>query len=155
MPRDWIDEERDRRAGGVRRALTQDQHAEVNARYPGCTLEHCWQCDVPTGRAGKGDDSIYDDDGGGPYCFSCWRAYRAIDAARQITGRPQGQWEVVTEDDALAGGETLDFIDIEDPDAPVMGQCWPAKDGRGWGQAPFGDYVILAYRGDGAHGRRR
>ena len=48
MP-DWIDEEAARRAQGIRRALTQGQHAAVNARYPGCTLHRCDDCGEPTG----------------------------------------------------------------------------------------------------------
>ena len=36
-------------------------------------LERCTVCDEPTGRAGRGDDSLYDDGGGGPYCSGCWQ----------------------------------------------------------------------------------
>ena len=68
---DWIDEEKARRDAGVKRALYQDQHAEVNARYPGCTLEYCCECGRPTGRAGRGDDSLFTEDGG-PFCEECW-----------------------------------------------------------------------------------
>ncbi len=35
------------------------------------TLETCCECDAPTGRAGKGEDSLYVDDNG-PYCEGCW-----------------------------------------------------------------------------------
>lgn len=41
--------------------------------------ERCFLCDEPTGRAGRADDSLYDEDGLGPYCEGCWDA--AIDAA--------------------------------------------------------------------------
>ena len=34
-------------------------------------LERCCKCDEPTGRAGKGDDSLYRDDGTGSYCEGC------------------------------------------------------------------------------------
>lgn len=68
---DWIDEEKARRDHGQTRALGQDQHASVNARYPGCTREHCFICDEETGKAGRGEDSIYDDDNG-PYCEECF-----------------------------------------------------------------------------------
>ncbi len=34
------------------------------------SYEHCLKCDALTGRAGKGDDSIYIDDKG-PYCQEC------------------------------------------------------------------------------------
>lgn len=36
------------------------------------TLEYCFVCSAPTGRAGRGDDSIYDENGEGPYCLDCW-----------------------------------------------------------------------------------
>ena len=35
-------------------------------------LERCCKCDEPTGRAGKGDDSIYLDGGEGPFCLACY-----------------------------------------------------------------------------------
>lgn len=36
------------------------------------TEERCMVCDEPTGRAGKGDDSLYRDDDTGPYCEECF-----------------------------------------------------------------------------------
>lgn len=60
----------------TRRALSQDEHARINAReYPG-TRELCCECDEPTGRAGAGEDSLYREDGGGPYCEECWEVFR-------------------------------------------------------------------------------
>ena len=36
-------------------------------------LEYCCECDNPTGRAGKGEDSLYTDGVElGPYCEDCW-----------------------------------------------------------------------------------
>lgn len=35
-------------------------------------LEVCCQCDSPTGRAGRADDSLYTDSDWGPYCEECW-----------------------------------------------------------------------------------
>lgn len=69
---DWIDEEKNRRDTGIKRALRQDQHAAVNARYPGTTLETCCKCDDYTGRAGPAEDSMYAPDGEGPFCETCW-----------------------------------------------------------------------------------
>lgn len=69
---DWIDKEKARRDKGISKALNQDQHAAVNSRYPGCTLEYCFICEEPTGRAGRGDDSIYSDDDERPFCEECW-----------------------------------------------------------------------------------
>lgn len=37
-------------------------------------LEYCFKCGEPTGRAGRGEDSLYDDDDdSGPYCETCWQ----------------------------------------------------------------------------------
>lgn len=69
---DWIDEEYRRRKNGQTRGLLQSEHAAVNARYPGCTLEYCCECGEPTGNAGRGDGSLYDGDGNGPFCVSCF-----------------------------------------------------------------------------------
>ena len=72
---DWIDDEKARRDSGINRPLLQGDHWGVNARYPsypGCTLEYCCECDQPTGRAGKGEDSLFTDDDEGPYCYECW-----------------------------------------------------------------------------------
>ena len=69
---DWINEEHNRRQQGITRALTQSQHAAVNARYPETTLEHCCECGNSTGRAGKGEDSLYTEDGDGPLCWDCF-----------------------------------------------------------------------------------
>ncbi|MFW6369094.1 MAG: hypothetical protein ACOC0J_00750 [Myxococcota bacterium] len=53
-------------------ALDQATHAQINAwAYPG-TRELCSVCDEPTGRAGAGEDSLYTEDGAGPFCESCW-----------------------------------------------------------------------------------
>ncbi len=70
---DWIDEEKARRDQGINRPLLQSDHWAVNARYPGTTLEYCSECGHPTGRAGRGDDSLFIDDDG-PYCRECYDA---------------------------------------------------------------------------------
>ena len=68
---DWIDKEYQDRQRGIKRALSQDQHSRVNSRYPDCTEERCVQCDNFTGRAGRGDDSLFTTEGG-PYCEDCY-----------------------------------------------------------------------------------
>jgi len=60
---------------GIGGALSQDHHAAVNAHYPGLTREHCYLCEQETGRAGRGEDSIYDRDDEGPYCEECREAH--------------------------------------------------------------------------------
>lgn len=68
MARDWIDQEYERRRVGIKRPLDPGQHEEVNARYPGCTKQHCVECENPTGRCEE--DSIYVGDRG-PLCEEC------------------------------------------------------------------------------------
>ena len=76
MAQDWIDEEHERRQHGLTRALSQSQHAAVNARYPGCTLEYCVECGTPTGRAGRGEDSLYCESCAvGPLCWPCFEPH--------------------------------------------------------------------------------
>jgi len=56
--------------GGTRHAMTQSEHEKWNAStFPG-TLQLCSECDEPTGRCE--DDSLFNDDGYGPYCPDCW-----------------------------------------------------------------------------------
>lgn len=38
-------------------------------------LEYCFSCGEPTGRAGEAEDSLYNDQGEGPYCEGCWDAH--------------------------------------------------------------------------------
>ncbi len=72
----WIDDRNHERRLrlGIAGPLSQDHHATINRRYPGLTREHCWLCAEETGRAGRGEDSIYDRDNGGPYCLECYHA---------------------------------------------------------------------------------
>ena len=69
---DWIDEEYRRRKREINRPLDQGQHGAVNARYPGLTLEYCCECEQPTGRAGRSEDSLYRNDDSGPFCENCF-----------------------------------------------------------------------------------
>jgi len=73
---DWIDGIKQERDNGVNRALLSSQHDAVNARYPGCTLEHCCECGNPTENAGAGEDSLFVENGDGPYCWECWQEVR-------------------------------------------------------------------------------
>ena len=46
----------------------------------GADVEYCCACDEPTGRAGKGDDSLYCEVcGRGPYCSECFEEHEALD----------------------------------------------------------------------------
>lgn len=52
------------------KALTQDEHARINAReYPG-TRQLCFKCEEPTGNCEE--DAIYTEDGEGPFCEDCY-----------------------------------------------------------------------------------
>ena len=35
-------------------------------------IEYCCKCEEPTGCAVKADDSHYNEDGEGPFCWRCW-----------------------------------------------------------------------------------
>ena len=41
-------------------------------------LEYCIACGEPTGRAGRGDDSLYHDNGSGPYCLECFETVERL-----------------------------------------------------------------------------
>ncbi len=70
---DWIEQEMERRREGQGRPLTQSEHEAINSRHPGETLEYCALCDEATGRAGRGEDSIFCDEcEDGPFCTDCW-----------------------------------------------------------------------------------
>lgn len=69
-----------RRSMGISGTLSQDEHKEINTRYPGLTREHCFLCSAETGLAGRGEDSLYNDKNQGPYCKECW----AFNAGREI-----------------------------------------------------------------------
>ena len=51
-------------------------------------VEICCECDEPTGRAGKDEDSFYSEDtGNGPYCEQCFNELEEQSEYRMI-GRP-------------------------------------------------------------------
>ncbi len=58
------------------KAISQKQHAEINAKeYPGTRqMCVCWEknerCEGETGRCEE--DAMYDKKGNGPYCMSCY-----------------------------------------------------------------------------------
>lgn len=41
-------------------------------------IERCCECDEPTERAGRADDSIYGECGFGPFCSACWTEHLAV-----------------------------------------------------------------------------
>jgi len=54
--------------------------------------ETCSECGEDTGRAGRGDDSIFTDDGVGPLCTQCWAAIQpdaAIKLRRELAAVTQ------------------------------------------------------------------
>lgn len=44
------------------------------------SLEYCFRCGDPTGRAGRGDDSIYIGDEG-PFCEECYAKTKRLETA--------------------------------------------------------------------------
>lgn len=47
-------------------------------------IERCTNCDEPTGRAGRADDSLYLDDDRGPFCMECWMPERIDEQDAEI-----------------------------------------------------------------------
>lgn len=47
-------------------------------------IERCIECDEPTGKAGRLDDSLYLDAGDGPYCESCFRRAKLLAALERV-----------------------------------------------------------------------
>jgi predicted CXXCH cytochrome family protein len=84
---DWIDREHANRASGHNAALTQSQHAECNARYPGMTLQMCETCGEPTG---FGDGGLFVDDFG-PLCNGCHDELNHPEAVRLMPSRETRQ----------------------------------------------------------------
>lgn len=58
------------------RHLDQSTHALINARYFPGTRELCCSCGEPTGRAGAGEDSLFNERDEGPFCEACWEIHR-------------------------------------------------------------------------------
>ncbi len=52
-------------------------------------LEMCCVCDEPTGRAGKGDDSIYCNCGAGPFCLECYHGHWCSDKEIEDDGNDE------------------------------------------------------------------
>lgn len=65
-------------------------------------LEECVMCGEPTGRAGRGDDSIFCECDTGPLCLDCWHAHSC----------PQKP------DEKIAQGEIMPTIEITDVAVP-------------------------------------
>ena len=83
---DYIDQIKHDRDNGINKPLLQSDHWAVNARFPGTTLEYCCECDNPTGRAGRGEDSIFAEFiiGGDEIGPLCWECYNKLLAAKMI-----------------------------------------------------------------------
>ena len=56
-------------------------------------LERCWECDALTGRGGQADDSLYTDDGHGPFCEECWDEVLACQVPADPANRPGAKEE--------------------------------------------------------------
>ena len=62
-------------------------------------IERCWICDGPTGRAGRGEDSIYCDeceetaeDYVGPFCCDCWETHIEVIHKQSSPDYCMGDW---------------------------------------------------------------
>ena len=97
-------------------------------RDPLIPVEHCIDCGLPTGRAGKNDDSLYDESGVGPFCEDCYFGNDPMDES--IDARAAGElWSRDEMDfpdenyfkDNIAGEKTSDE-DINDHDLTIQDQ---------------------------------
>ena len=72
-------------------------------------LERCWICDEFTGNTGRGDDSLYDDEGGGAYCSECWKQMKTegVDKGEQMDYKEKMLTELV---DVLIRVDVSDFM---------------------------------------------
>ena len=77
-------------------------------------LELCFVCDEPTGRAGKGEDSLYCDEcDKGPYCPECFRKHHESDTkVAQLERVATAAKELVEKMDGVScvGGYFVDDI---------------------------------------------
>lgn len=54
-------------------------------------LETCCACDEATGRAGIGEDSLYTDDGYGPFCEACWNIAEFLQPSAALSRQSEAQ----------------------------------------------------------------
>ena len=56
-------------------------------------MERCCSCDEYTGRAGKGEDSLYcDEHDSGPYCEDCWETHDEVIHKQNSPDYCMGNW---------------------------------------------------------------
>lgn len=73
--------------------------------------ERCVECDAFTGRAGRGEDSLYFPDDLGPLCRDCWRDLVCVtcdgDGQVQIMRNARGEVDYIT------GAPSGEYADCE------------------------------------------
>lgn len=95
------------------------------------SIEHCINCDEPTGRAGEGEDSIFAG-GVGPLCEDCYAGIKqampshSADASKMVELRPMSE---APKD----GTRLLLFLNVDDPDIAFWDHC-------GWLMPSLGYY---------------
>ena len=70
--KEWIHTECMRREADHSRKAAAPQVRKEGPVYAGPAVETCSECGKPTGRVGDFDDSLFTDDGEGPFCEDCW-----------------------------------------------------------------------------------
>jgi hypothetical protein len=99
--------------------------------------EYCWICNEPTGRAGRADDSLFDDDDGGPYCEACWGEATSVaepvyvaQTAEPMTDDERSTWFSARGEDARSKGATWLRMSVYPTHKPIMALV------EGWAKRP-------------------
>lgn len=89
-------------------------------------IETCIQCDQPTGRAGRGEDSLYDDETDvGPFCEECWEAHESERGpAPTVIGTPEGNAATIAKLNELA--VQFGMVFVPDPEKIARAGGLPA-----------------------------
>jgi hypothetical protein len=86
--------------------------------------EYCCSCKRPTGRAGKGDDSLYCDVcGAGPFCEECYDSHIAWCHGRDGRAKARQQREAAQQAVIKAASRVVDCaeeVSTPDPDGPCV-----------------------------------
>lgn len=88
----------------------------------GMNVEHCVKCDEATGRAGRGDDSLFDADGKGPYCENCWDK-TGEPMKKEIGGKVQVPETFACDGCAAERGDDL-CLDLHDDTMTCGNKIW-------------------------------
>lgn len=58
-------------------------------------LEYCYKCGEPTGKGGKSDGSLYNNEGDGPFCPECWDIDSIRNENAELRAKLRGIEEII------------------------------------------------------------